>query len=788
MPYPFTQAKLDELTVKYKEVLAEADAQVYDRNETVYVSLVGDAEIWRYWPELSPDDIPEAIDYLNTVTSIKNTTPCNYVDDPAVGNGEIASGRWRQAFVKRITQGDVTKLVQCLRRGYATKLNWDECRVKSGRLLRDQPTLDPSGGDNTSEQEKYIEVYWPNCAPDRLQELATSMNADTFADPVIEGEKRTGTWSNLVVGTSVADDGGGIISLALGISHYRLDGFATWLTHRTEKIAYLWGYAKDDAQAVANAWKAKGRSCTFSYNRDQALIDIILRERDYSAVTVLSATSSWNCRYKMVTDYYFGVSDPTLYPITTTPVNGISYDRDLRDNGDGSWDIIVTARKVQYRDVPFQTSAIDSGATVFTRQQLGLTTQTPEPVTATDGVVINQRVEVKDDCSKDIITNKDTGTAKENVTQTKTPDSTVQITEKTVQVTPLSTEVTPTAGTVRRIINAVSNYFNRYTTTEMVDTGIPQTITNTIRTPSETIVITDKTVQSSEVSVPVLQAGVLKRIKNVWSKYFERWDTSEETETGIAQTTTSKVETGMEKSTTEEKTVQSAELPDPTPPTMVAPGKIENIVNRPSKYPERWDTKKKTDESKYVSEDEYIAAITERSTIYHKAEHHKTTPPDIELGTNDEVVVLHHDLDDYLTHNYTVMRRVNKFPISDADNLAGISWTIYGELRTISVQSEQAFERGSYYIEYIYVYQVEYIHTMKYFKTAREAAAWCCLTNEVELPEDPNAWNFTGLKTKHEENDQSHFEHTGENEWRAIRVIPTYSLRGTYQYWDPSML
>ena len=457
MSKKISDEQLSKWQARFNEVLAERDAELFDRAEGTFISLTGDAELFREWPELSPDEIPAAIDYLNAVTSVKNKTPLNYVDDPMAGR-ETYEGRWRQAFVRRVKQGDVTKLVQVLRKGYAQEIKWDEARVRTKRGLRDQPT-----GGNPSDEEKYLEIYWPNLAIEKLETMAETLGDSTYTDPVVESESYEGEWNNLAVGVEKADDGSGVITLSLAIAKYRLDSYTTWLTHRNDNVIYLWGYAKDEAQAVIDAWKAKGRAATMSRRENGTLVDIVLRERDFDPLHVASATSSWNCRYKEVTDYYFGVEDPTLYPLTTEPANGVSYDRQLRDNNDGSFDIIVITRNVQYRDIEFQASAVAGDSTVTTRQQLGLTTQTAEPVIETAGVVISQRVEVRDDCSKDVVTNKDTGTEQETTVKIISPAGSTTITEKTVQTSKLANP-SSTKGHIKRVENRQSKYPLRYDT------------------------------------------------------------------------------------------------------------------------------------------------------------------------------------------------------------------------------------------------------------------------------------------------------------------------------------
>jgi len=589
--------KLTKWATQFKEPLAEIDAQLFEQLQATYVSLLGDAELPRHWPELSPDAIPDAIDYLNLCTSVKNTTPCKYVDNP-MANGEVYEGRWRQAFIRRVMQGEVTKLVQVLRRGWAETISWDEGRVRAARFLQDQPT-----GANASDYERYIEISWPNCSLSKLDAMVATLSEREYVNPVIENEVRTGTWRNLGVTTSKSDDGSGVITMSLAISHFRLDSYITWLTHRSESLVYLFGWGKDEAQAVINTWKSKGRGATVSYRKDEGLVDLILRERDYDQLDVTSATSSWDCRYKTSIDYHFGVSDPESYPLITPPANGVSYDRQLRDNGDGSWDVLIITRTVQYRDIPFQTSRVSGMGKTETRQQLGLTTQTQESMVLEAGKVKEQHIEVRDDCSKDVVTNQNT---------------------------------------------------------------------------------------PEHVSVP-----------------------------------------------------------------------------------------------------EFVAEINERETVYLLEEYHDPVTPDIGAPPDyEDRAILSHGLDEFLTHNFKRSRSVKKFPITDAENVDGISWTEYGDTESITVQSEQANPKvaGAKYVSYQYIYEKTYNYCMRYFHTATDAAAWAFMTGTSILPDDPNANGFSsGLKTRHDDNRMSGFQKTGEYEWQAIRCSITNSLRYTWRYDDPSL-
>jgi len=392
--------------------------------KTTQEALLDSRTCLRYFPGIPMGKVSECLDCLRTIASVKNTKASHTVLNPEVNKEELP-GTWRhvQEYAeppRAKTEPDVQDVYQLLKLGWLetlvgsdNKVDFSEARIREGRFLQDQPT-----GDDKSDDEKYLEVFWPSCSNAKLKTMVGQLGASTFTDPTIAGEKQAGIWRNNLVVPKAADDGSNVITMFLGIAHFRLDGFATWLTHRTENIAYLWGYSKDEAQAIGVAWKAKGRSARFQYNKSTGLVDIVLSKRAYDPLTIAAATGSWDCRYKEIVDSYYGVEDPTLYPLTTTPADGVSYNRRVVDNGDGSWDIIVTTKNVQYRDVAFQTSGISAGATVTTRKQLGLTTQTQEPMTSVTGAVLKQRVDVRDDCSKDVTTDKEVP-----INQTETGES-----------------------------------------------------------------------------------------------------------------------------------------------------------------------------------------------------------------------------------------------------------------------------------------------------------------------------------------------------------------------------
>ena len=193
------------LNAQIAEFLTEEDAEIYQKEDSTSVSLLGDAEFWRVWPELSPDRIPPAIDFLNAYTSVKNfkkNLELRYVDDPLAGRIPWP-GRWRQAYVKRVAQGDVTQLAQVLRKGYASKLIDEEARLISGSYKSIEP-------------EQVLRRQYVSLGKEYLGSiLSTAIETHFVEDPVIEDEVYEGKWRIADNVPSRASDGSGIFTQTL---------------------------------------------------------------------------------------------------------------------------------------------------------------------------------------------------------------------------------------------------------------------------------------------------------------------------------------------------------------------------------------------------------------------------------------------------------------------------------------------------------------------------------------------------------------------------------------------
>ncbi|MFA7333518.1 MAG: hypothetical protein WC130_04400 [Kiritimatiellia bacterium] len=255
------------------------------------------------------------------------------------------------------------------------------------------------------------------------------------------------------------------------------------------------------------------------------------------------------------------------------------------------------------------------------------------------------------------------------------------------------------------------------------------------------------------------------------------------------QTATSGTETGMRSVVR----VSHTENPSaPMVPAAITPGVIKRVDAQPTTAG-NVKSEEETDTAKAVSVPEYVARMGERVTEYRSEEYHAAEAPDVLKfkdsggiertialdaqgnptygGANMEVAVLAHELDDYLLHNYKKSRQVRNFPITDAENVLGISWDIFGETEAVTSQVYSA-TLGRYWNDHTYIYQLKRHYTVRYFRTAAEAAAWITTV-------------YVSVGTQ-ENNQGSTYHHSAEFEYEAVRVVNTKILRTTYDYLEPA--
>ena len=480
--------------------------------------------------------------------------------------------------------------------------------------------------------------------------------------------------------------------------------------------------------------------------------------------------------------------------------------------------ITQTIRKSYYRDIPYQVSRKSGDSTVEIHQQLGLTEEVAESITAeTAGVIKDQQVDVnKDDASLNVRSFKDTGTPQTRKTQIIAADETVVVTEKSVQSAELP-DPTATAGKIKKVINENSKYPQRFETTAEERAGVAQTSTIKRASPSGTGTTTIKTVQESEPGAPSVEKGHVKRVEDRASKYPERHETVEDDEEPTDQETTAFEVSKSGKVTKVKHTENPNSLTDPTATkgtitrqqsqrtkagneeTLVEtdePADQESndgadtgfIATARSSHTENSDTPTVADSavgtrtgldarrtkagnlqtavltetSKHKSVAEFVSRYSERETEYLSEEYHDHDSPDITDETADgiDTAVVAHYFDDFLTHHFKVQRTIRKFPFEGE-----VSWDVYGDLVYETIQ-EYSVALGRYWNSRTNVYRRHFTHTKKFFKTCTEAAAF-----------------IDG--TLHADNNGSRHSHTGLHEWMGEKILNTKFLLDTFNYLEP---
>lgn len=400
--------KLSEQTiVKCREILAPRNALLYKGTDLKYTSLATDAEITRVWKEGVADLIPQLCDFLDTWTDASNTVALNYVVDPQA-NGETFHGKWRQAFVRPFfLQDNTLALMQVLRRGYIEKLvegtafDWSEARVE--RAIR-SPSHAAYGSDSPMI---YLVLRLPNISPDKIHAIeleVEGLSSSTWA-PEVRGEKyATGMYLlNKIV--NIEDDGSATLTLFLGKTRLTLYGFSNWLTSRREDVVYHFNVPEELAQSVLTAAQGKGKSGTVSHSFDTKLCDIIIRERNFNGEIYTGIRTSNSCGHYQLTDFYWGVTSPDAYSAPTTYSSGVSYEKSVGNNGDGTWDIAISMTVRRYREYMTRLASISTLVTMHERQQLGVSTEAiPDISTIPAGTSYQQDIRPNEDCSKDVVT------------------------------------------------------------------------------------------------------------------------------------------------------------------------------------------------------------------------------------------------------------------------------------------------------------------------------------------------------------------------------------------------
>ena len=587
----------------YADIWEMLDGKYAERVRVTDAALVGDEEIVRRWPEIGQGYLSRCMTALKLFTDAKNSTAKSWVENPVCGR-ETFPGIYRVVTVDVDVQKSGLKgIIQTLRKGWAQTPVWSEARLLEEESGPSNNVSDSGAVPASDNPTRFLKIKFPNCDPGKVEAIASSLGGvSTYSNVVIRGENYSGTWNTVWVATKLEDDGSGTVTLYLALGQYNIKSYDNFGTEREQDIFYVYDCPKNEAQTIIDAWKAKysvGSSATTNYSRSNGLVDLVLRRRTNTDFEANFGTTGLDCRYTETQTAIFGTADDKAYPIPAVDHDaGISYTRTVRSNGDGTFDVILTKREVRYRNIDGLVVEQTGDSETIQRQQLGLTDEEVEPMEEEPGAIKTQRVEVRDDCSRDITTNTEIG--KEQVTTEKTVARSFE--EETTETTYQDAELPPPTketGKIKTVRNTPSKYVGRWNVLERIRT--------LLHLPAAVVydVADDDSVHAQateDINVPnaggvavelTADAGKSLSATVQYNKESDTLDVRKVVEEGKEMASTSEEESAASKTVIEDKTYQDAEIT-----AVPAAGEIVRVDNRKSKYGGKYDTRKSVETGK----------------------------------------------------------------------------------------------------------------------------------------------------------------------------------------------
>lgn len=592
----------------YADIWEMLDGKYAERVRVTDAALVGDEEIVRRWPEIGQGYLSRCMTALKLFTDAKNSTAKSWVENPVCGR-ETFPGIYRVVTVDVDVQKSGLKgIIQTLRKGWAQTPVWSEARLLEEESGPSNNVSDSGAVPASDNPTRFLKIKFPNCDPGKVEAIASSLGGvSTYSNVVIRGENYSGTWNTVWVATKLEDDGSGTVTLYLALGQYNIKSYDNFGTEREQDIFYVYDCPKNEAQTIIDAWKAKysvGSSATTNYSRSNGLVDLVLRRRTNTDFEADFGTTGLDCRYTETQTAIFGTANDKAYPIPAVDHDaGISYTRTVRRNGDGTFDVILTKREVRYRNIDGLVVEQTGDSETIQRQQLGLTDEEVEPMEEEPGAIKTQRVEVRDDCSRDITTNTEIG--KEQVTTEKTVAGSYEETTTSTQTAsaelPAPVKETSFIKTVR---NEQSKYPSRWNVLERIRRilHIPSAVKYDNRDDAAAHGQTEESIgvpNTSGVAVVLsADAGTAVRAQVRYDKESDTLDVSKDVTTAKEQVTTEITEARSYRETTTQKTAQAAALPDPVEES----GFIKTVRNEASDYANRYNTTERVREIKQIDE------------------------------------------------------------------------------------------------------------------------------------------------------------------------------------------
>jgi len=241
------------------------------------------------WEQGTDEEFDQLNTYMRLFTWATNEEEKKYVDDPIVFGVE-RPGRWRRVSFESVwdqkTNGFL--FIYTIALGYATSLGISGADFGDGSILtktvRSPGDANEAGGTGhtvTGDEPGIVHfVRWNNISTEKADEALAALPS-SVTDPIIGGEKRSGTFA-LIVSTSDTDQetGGSFVEAVYADTKYVLNTKSDEGTTSQRTIGYIWSLPEALAQAVITGWvdetDTTGRSAIPSYSSKAKTVDLVL--------------------------------------------------------------------------------------------------------------------------------------------------------------------------------------------------------------------------------------------------------------------------------------------------------------------------------------------------------------------------------------------------------------------------------------------------------------------------------------------------------------------------------
>ncbi|MBU0677127.1 MAG: hypothetical protein KJ626_03345 [Verrucomicrobia bacterium] len=292
--------------------------------------LVRSDELIRNWPSVNDTIYKECHDFADQFVSAANTKAQRWVKDP-MARKEVYPGTWRLVLnaYNPNRYGKTTGLVQILRKGFATTLEWDEAIMAKG--------------DDLQESERYVHIAFPNCNPAAVASIIAELSTHTTTGFTLEGKERTGTWEWVHIRPDRLDDGSVTINVLAAQPQFTLTTYENYGSPDQRLVTYLNNVPKRLAQSVSDGWRTTGDSGTASYSTDQGVVDMVFRSNDAEALTILNVKTADGCQIEEYTSFYYNLTlaEARAFDIGSAPQGWFYSAPQIRYSGDGKYTAVI---------------------------------------------------------------------------------------------------------------------------------------------------------------------------------------------------------------------------------------------------------------------------------------------------------------------------------------------------------------------------------------------------------------------------------------------------------------